>query len=542
MISSPPPPPPHGVHQQHQQQVLEELVVLSPAQQQQVIWNQLVSKFQQSGQEGEATTLALISNNDNSNDQTDAGVINKKEFRSWPSYDQVMTDMQSADYNHILTCPHDFNVTSSAAKPAPAAAAAAAGGPCPKTLCPHGAVACCQMELFEFPTSGNNTNNTTKFSKPYTGLLTPGTTVPYGLIRLSSAMKPPQTEAKTKLARALLYVAGSKLRTAQLFPCAALKLFRGHEEEEEEKQDQEPKDTTITTTQEEEKGDSDNKEDGEDGNLKENTIQQGQGQVLPPKPKQQQKKHIPSGNLLLGGSKLGQRESNYFAHCICTTMTEQMPTMIRPLVRKFWTYSDYPLSLGLSDFCYHAYNGSIPEPQDWNFPYALLFRPNTALQQKAHAHAHAPPTPSTGTTTTTSSADAAFDGFLDQVLHIEPGTVLFDVYACPDPMSVADPTSQQHVLQRIGRITTTTRMLPSGPADGMFFRHQLKEDDYTLRPGWKQALKQKVTMNQGQTTGTIGTLVGWKLFEQQIQQGRFVDFEKLSLQQLSLQPTSTKSN
>jgi hypothetical protein len=482
----PPAPPPHGAHQQQQQQQqLEEFVVLSPAQQQEVIWNQLLSRFQQSGQDGEATAIPPIHENDNSNKTNDKGVINninKKEFRSWPSYDQVMTDMQSADYNHILTCPHDFNATSSTATTAAAAkpAAVAGGGPCPKSLCPHGAVACCQLELFEFPTTtANNNNNTNKFLKPYTGLLTPGTTIPYGLIRLSSAMKPPQTEAKTKLARALLYVAGSKLRTAQLFPCAALKLFRGHEE---------------------------------------------------------QKKHIPSGNVLLGGSKLGQRESNFFAHCICTSMTEQMPTMIRPLVRKFWTYSDYPLSLGLSDFCYHAYDGSIPEPQDWNFPYALLFRPNTVLQQQ-HAHAALPPQ-ATGTATT-SSADAAFDGFLDQVLHIEPGTVLFDVYACPDPMSVADPTSPQQVLQRIGRITTTTRMLPSGPADGMFFRHQLKEDDYTLRPGWKQALKQKVTMNQGQTTGTLGTLVGWKLFEQQIQQGRFVDFEQLSS---SSQATSTRSN
>ena len=51
-----------------------------------------------------------------------------------------------------------------------------------------------------------------------------------------------------------------------------------------------------------------------------------------------------SGNLLFGGSKVGQRESDYFSHCQCTSMTERMPRLIKPFVKKFWEYSDYPVS------------------------------------------------------------------------------------------------------------------------------------------------------------------------------------------------------
>ena len=65
-------------------------------------------------------------------------------------------------------------------------------------------------------------------------------------------------------------------------------------------------------------------------------------------------------------------------------------------------------------------------------------------------------------------ADSAFDHFLDKVLQVPAGAVLFDVYACADPHHVPDAS----LLQRIGRITTTSAMLPSVPNDRIFFKHQ----------------------------------------------------------------------
>ena len=63
---------------------------------------------------------------------------------------------------------------------------------------------------------------------PYTGLLTPDTTLDYCIIRLSSAIQPPSAESdKSRLARVLLLAAaGEKARKAKLFPSAAIKVFR----------------------------------------------------------------------------------------------------------------------------------------------------------------------------------------------------------------------------------------------------------------------------------------------------------------------------
>lgn len=61
---------------------------------------------------------------------------------------------------------------------------------------------------------------------------------------------------------------------------------------------------------------------------------------------------------------------------------------------------------------------------------------------------------------------------------------------------------------------------------GIFFRHQRKEDDYNLRPRWREALETKIAIDDGDTQGTVGQLVGWKLFEQHIAEGTYVDFEK----------------
>jgi hypothetical protein len=333
--------------------------------------------------------------------------------REWPTYDQVLDGIGIADYNETLTCPFDMRNTSN------------------KTLCPHGAVVCCQLELF--PLEHDNI-------KPYTGLLTPGTTAQHCILRLSSAMKPPSHEVTSTWVKTLLYAAGHKLRNAQLFPCAALKIFRHN---------------------------------------------------------------VPSGNFLFGGSKVGQRETDYFTHCQCTSMTEQMPRLVQPFVSKFWRYSDYPLSLGLRDTCRYNLQGEEVEEADINFPFALIIRPRYTAQHKTNAE------------------EDSFDSFLDEVLAIPAGTVLFDVFACPDPQSALDPTK----LQRIGRITVTSEMIKSAPHDKLFFRHEKKENDYALRPDWPTHLKTSVAIDDGKTKGTIGKLAGWKLFEQNIERGGYVDFE-----------------
>lgn len=193
-------------------------------------------------------------------------------------------------------------------------------------------------------------------------------------------------------------------------------------------------------------------------------------------------------------------------------MTEQMPRAVKPFVRKFWQYSDYPLSLGISEFCARNVHGEEVSSTDICFPFAVILKPCLNVNDDIAG----------GNLTQQQDADSAFDQFLDKVLTVPAGTALFDLFTCADPHDVPDPSK----LQRIGRITTTSHMLASVPNDGVFFKHQKKEDDYHLRPDWKQALQTKITIDEGQTKGTVGQLVGWKLFEQHIALDTFVDFEK----------------
>lgn len=275
-------------------------------------------------------------------------------------------------------------------------------------------------------------------TNPYTGLLTPNTTHEHCLLRLSSGIKPPATELKALWARAILRVSGDKLRNAKLFPTAALKIFRAQ---------------------------------------------------------------AASGNILFAGSKVGQRDQDYFAHSQCTQVTEQMPRGIKPFIRKFWNYSDYPFSLGLSDLCWHSVEGKEVEPEDLNFPYCLVLHPIHRLTQHEL------------------EVDS-FDRFLDDVLSIPANTHLFDVFACPDPRSVPDPSK----LQRIGRIMSTCDMMPSSHQDGLFFKHQRKEEDFVLKPDWKEQVT-SIECHVGKTVGTVNKLAGWKLFEAHIAQGAYEDFE-----------------
>mmetsp|Transcript_36427 Transcript_36427/g.79690 ORF Transcript_36427/g.79690 Transcript_36427/m.79690 type:complete len:425 (-) Transcript_36427:55-1329(-) len=379
--------------------------------------------------------------------------------REWPSYDSVVTDMAKSDYSENLQCPHDLRFLGMTS------GKTGSGG---KTLCPHGVVCQAKIELFDHPAS------TAPKDDQYTGLLAPGRSVEHCIVRLSSAMRPPNDVVKTSIGKAVLRATGPKLRKAKLFPTFAIKTFRGN--------------------------------------------------------------NVRSGNLLFSGCKVGQPETDYFAHCLCTQLTEKVNPALKPFVQKFWSYSDYPLSLGLSDYCAHDIDGNPPSGRIF-FPYVLILKPI----RKAGTSCASEPTVSAAASEEVSSATCPhhahsnkkhgkgqtdeggverFDRFLEDMESIHSGTILFDLFCCPEPKAAIDPTR----LQRIGRIITTSEAIPSHPDDNLFFRHQKKEEDFALRPEWERAAKMKCSV--GHRKGSISKLAGWKLFEEQIERNTYVDFEK----------------
>lgn len=368
--------------------------------------------------------------------------------RQWPSYDTVVSDITQSDYSDNLQCPHDLRFVGSG-----------------KTLCPHGVICKAKIEMFDYPSASKHRQDDL-LPPAYTGLLKPGQTVEHCIVRLSSAMRPPNDVVKNPVAQAVLRAAGSKLRKANLFPCAAIKCFRGN--------------------------------------------------------------NVPSGNLLFSGCKVGQIESDYFAHCQCTQLSERMSPALKPLVRPFWKYSDHPLSLGISDYCAHDVNGNAPKEEGGGiqFPYVLILNPvmNVGGDTKAEASLERLNSAfTTGTSLDPSDHSTAgstskglpggkkkkerirsktiqpFDRFLDDLEKIKPNTVLFELYACPEPKDVPDPAR----LLRIGRIVSASKMLLSHPDDHLFFRHQRKEEDFNLRPEWPSQTKLKCTV--GKDKGQICT-------------------------------------
>jgi hypothetical protein len=187
---------------------------------------------------------------------------------------------------------------------------------------------------------------------------------------------------------------------------------------------------------------------------------------------------------------------------LSSQLTSRMPVTLKPIVRIFKKYSQHPLALGLSNLCSYDAEGEMAS--DLNFPFCLTLKPKVKTNPLAEEQ----------------DDSTTLDSFLDDIHKIPPGTVLYDIFASPDPLSVADASK----LQRIGRLVTTSRMKESPQDDGLFFRHQKKDEDFALRPHWKQDLDNKVVLKDG-TKGTAATLAGWGLFEHQIHDGGYVDFE-----------------
>lgn len=183
-------------------------------------------------------------------------------------------------------------------------------------------------------------------------------------------------------------------------------------------------------------------------------------------------------------------------------MTERVPLAMKPFIRKFYSYSENPLSLGVSDFCRDDGNSGII-----SFPYVVMLCPVYNPEQNKDG--------------TGIREDTDFDHFLDDVIDIPLGSTLFDIFVCPEPSSALDGSK----IQRIGKIVTTSEIVKSSPEDGLFFRHQKKEEDFDLCPEWKNQVKAKCSPDNGKTVGTIDKLVGATILESLIKEGNFVDFE-----------------
>lgn len=223
---------------------------------------------------------------------------------------------------------------------------------------------------------------------------------------------------------------------------------------------------------------------------------------------------VESGNMLFLGCKVGQEEEDFFAHCLSTQITSSMPTTLKPILHLFKKYSSNPLLLGNSNLCSYDAQGTMST--EFNFPYCLTLRPRV---QKVSSD----PNSLNEERTATTNHSKPTDSFLDGIVHLPVDTVLYDLYASPDPLSVTDGTK----LQRIGRLVSTSEMILSPPNDGLFFRHQKKDEDFTLKPHWKVELDTAVVLKNGRK-GSVASVAGWKLFEHQIDEGGYVDFEASS--------------
>jgi len=427
----------------------DEKDALSPSQQQQEVWERILHHNDMKRENSTSTSS-----------KSGTGTSHEE----WPAYKTILDDIVNTDYTHVLECPHDIlsnnksseNKLSSQKKTLSFSSGKEKN--IRKAFCAHGVVACAKIEMFSNPTSGTNHKNaqhgnadiSLSHDHPYTGLLSPNRTISHCIIRLSSAMKPPAYETNM-FGRYFVKATGGKLKDAKLFPMVALKAFRG------------------------------------------------QG--------------VRSGNLLFAGPKIGQKSNELIKHCLCSQMTERVPSLLQPFIKKFYNYSDHPLSLGVSDFCSFDEKGDAIPSDEVQFPYVVVLKPaekSTSSQS-----------PSKKKNNEAEGKEDKFDSFIDDLLQVPSGSTLFDIFACPDPTSSFDASK----IQRIGRIMTTSEIIKSSPEDGLFFRHQKKEEDFELRPHWRKEVNTDCTSKCGKAKGTIGRLVGSTFLESCINEKKYIDFE-----------------
>jgi len=182
-------------------------VNLTAKEQKERLWQYLMEHNNNNNDSIISDDRSSSSSNSNNNKTSNNNINACPVERIWPTYDSVVAHVTMQDYQQNLVCPHDHHVDST------------------KLICPHGSVCCAKMELFPFPTP------TSSSQKPYTGLLTPNTTVEHCLVRLSSAIRPldqqqQQQGNQSDFTRIMVRNAvGEKLANAKIVPGAAIKCF-----------------------------------------------------------------------------------------------------------------------------------------------------------------------------------------------------------------------------------------------------------------------------------------------------------------------------
>lgn len=192
---------------------------------------------------------------------------------TWPSLTDVANnDVRNSNYLSLFESTGDVKAS-------------------PKVLCANGVICSCRIEWFE-----NERNR-------YSGMFRRGF-AESGILRMSSALG--------DISGTLPVFAG-KISQSKLFPCVAIKLFRG--------------------------------------------------------------RGHPSANLVFGGKKTGQPEWNFFEHSVCTNLTEKVSFWLQWVIGLFRLYSSFPTQSGLSEFAMTGTNGIVEQSPDVKFPWCLLLRP-----------------------------------------------------------------------------------------------------------------------------------------------------------------------
>jgi hypothetical protein len=282
-----------------------------------------------------------------------------------------------------------------------------------------------------------------------------------------------------------------------------------------------------------------------------------------------------SGNLLFAGKKTGQEDQLFFKNAVCTHLTEKVPLLLSWVQSLFSKYSSYPMQLGLSDFAApippvslssaatEKSNSSLNEQQtevkgakDHVFPWCLALAAPHLHRPKQQQQPGGASTSCTkegndsgggggGDSSSDSTSGEGLGGRCDlwnvafaDISTIPVGTVLYDIFAFPDPAAALASTgtgagtgaeevlslssaqkgipSNTTTLQRVGRITSTSQLTPSHADSKLFFKHQRKEEDYALRSEWTP-----VVAKHSATLGKIGS----SYFQQLVERGAFVDLE-----------------
>lgn len=169
-----------------------------------------------------------------------------------------------------------------------------------------------------------------------------------------------------------------------------------------------------------------------------------------------------SANLLFGSKKIGQEESEFFQKAVSTSLSEKSPMYLSWVMSIFRKYSKYPMQLGISDFAKITSDGN--EEDDVKFPWILTLVP---------------------------SPESVYVNSLsfDKLESIPVGSVLYDIFGCSSPLAALDSSGAG--FQKLGRVITTSPVIPVDSTCNLFFKHQKKEEDYELNPHWESQLNSK---------------------------------------------------